>query len=171
MGSELVDLVSKILGIDNAQAEAGVFFVGIVLSLWLLRIVGNLVQIVLNDRRRDDVQDGLSKDLISLVHRSYQGFENLQKSYEQNTQIIERVTGVLTEVRDVLDKLSGDVKVLVGDVEQHHTIEVAYEDIKENLLKTSETKVIIRDADEQLAAEFTITPEEGALVIRFSSLL
>lgn len=143
-----------ILGIDtellNAGAAGGF---GTVLIL-ILRLI--LVKF-LGENRKIDIQG----QLVHLASDTMERTERMLQAYEGNTEAIKQVGIVLGDVQkafmDLSERVLSGIESVKTDVDPLvESIQV----IRDNLLKTTETVVVLRDNEGVDVASFKATPEQ-----------
>lgn len=173
---DIVDVITEVTGLSYQVSESitVVILIGLIyllarVTLWLVR---TLFSVQAYNSKQDTKQLDLQEQLVTMAARSNEENTKLREAYQKNLLVIEEHTEVLRGIRDVLINFNSDMGVLNSNVTDLKKVsEIRLQDIHSSLIKTSETTVVVVDSDDTVVAEFTATPENGKLVIRFNSVL
>jgi len=162
-----IQFLSETLGIPYNTVEGSVATLAFLLCAFLLKLLWD-------SSKRDNKQVDLEQTLAQLAVRSLNSYDANTKTIEENTAAIQQVVKVLEDMGVSFAGFVGEMKhvvegleVLTKKTEQHQPI---LEEIKDNLLKTSVTVVLVKDTEDNIIARLTASPDEnGQLVVKFNS--
>jgi hypothetical protein len=157
---QLIQFLADSLGLEYATVEGSVATLFFLLFLFTLKLLYAA-------SKRDDKQINLETTLADLAMNAVQ-------SYQNNTQTIKEISEVLGGMKTSFNDLVSELKNVVIEVQNisdnNTKTGPVLEEIKANLIKTSKTVVVIKDAEDNILAKLTAEPdEEGQLVVRFNS--
>lgn len=163
----IVRELAKYLGVDPTVVESTLVSVMFVIVLWLLKLLYEA-------SKRDDKQLVLEQTLAKIAADSIAESRLLRQAFDNNATALACLTAdiktsfgaLVEELKTVVQGISG-IKLEIQ--EQSTEAAAILKELQGNLLKTSETTVVVKDSEDNIIAKFTATPENGVLVVRFSS--
>lgn len=180
---QAIQFLAQQLGISVDTAEGSLVVLALMLVLYLLKAMGNLVGLLKSFNERDEKrseleekQTKLEQTLAELAMRSLNSYDASIKTVEENNKAIQQVVEVLKGMEGAFPAFVGEMKYVTEGLklltEKTESAQPVLNEIKDNLIKTSETPVVIKDIEGNVMLKFTAKPDEdGVLVVQFSSLV
>lgn len=176
----LIKFLSDTLGIPYNTAEGGVAVAALFIVVYLLKVLYELIKLLRSADKRDVQQTNLETTLAQLAVRSLNSYDenmktiqSLETTLAENTQTITKVGNLLEKMSASFGEMTDELKNVVGGIkiltEHSEHAKPILDDIKNNLLKTSKTDIIVMDMDDVIIARFSAEPDgEGNLVVRIT---
>lgn len=163
---QLIQFLSNMLGIPYDTVEGSIATLAFLLCAFLLKLLWD-------SSKRDNKQVDLEQTLAQLAIRSLNSYDASIQKIEENTQAINNIGELLKSMGTSFGEMTNELKNVVGGIkvltEHSENAKPILDDIKNNLLKTSKTTIIIQDLDGEVIAQFTAEPDgEGNLVVKIT---
>ena len=164
-----IRFLSETLGIPYTAVEGSVATMAFLLCAFLLKLLWDA-------SKRDNKQVDLEQMLAQLAIRSLDSYDANTKTIEKNTETIQEVVKVLGEMGISFASYVGEMKFVVEGLKlltiKTEEATPVLEQIKDNLIKTSKTTVIVKDSSGNILTTLTAEPDEdNNLVVQFSPVV
>lgn len=169
MEQHIIQFFSNLLGIPYDAAEGGIVVVLILFILYMLKVLLDVIKLLRNADKRDDKQTELEQTLVKFAMQTLSSYNENKEVLKEIGTTINNNTNAIDRVGTVLTNIQGAFTQITDGLDANTS---ALQEVKNNLIKTSKTSVIIKDVAGNEMIRFVAEPdEEGNLVVSFRSLV